>query len=749
VQTGELGRTILKIVNRGVVSLLCGASLTALGATAAQSQDAETAAPTTGPISTPPSSDPATPEAGQPGSGIAEIVVTARKVNENVQRVPIPVSALSAASLAAGRPLDAESISNVVPNVKVFKTVNNSNAYSFYIRGIGRDNNYFNVEAPVALYVDDVIYPYQVGPVLDVGGIDRIEILRGPQGTLYGRNATSGAVKYVTKRPNFSEVGGEASIGVGSYGRFDALAGMTGPLVNDVLAARIDVGVHRYGGFERDLTTGKNLGGTRSFGARGSLEWKPTDTLDIFASMDGLHARDEVQVPTSVIGGLSQTAPQPVPRFGSPYTVQSHPNMPQVNDLDVLGGTIQATFDLDAVVLKSISSYRGFTQDFANDVVGRSDVAYSGSLSHTRDRTFTQEFQATGTILSDRLKYVAGLFYLKSDTLNTTLSPSAAGTPFYTTDQHTKSFAAYLDGTFSITDQLHLTGGIRYTKDTKEALQSRKATAGVVFDALRGNAKWSAVTPRVGVDFQLTPDILLFASYGKGFKGGSLSSLTPTQVSAAGRFVDPEKAQNEEVGIKTSWFDRRLILNANYFWISYQDQTTAIFAPPPNQTNTLLVTNDAKYHGLEVEAIARPVPAWNIRAAAGLLHGEYTNFAAIPTIVGLIDKTPKHVPKFTLNVSTDYTFESLPLIAGSLTIGAVYNYITKTYECLGHQSVCVQEPYSLVDAHVTYTTPDGRFDIIAAGTNVTDKAYFKVASSLGARYYSPPAEYSLTLRARF
>jgi len=678
---------------------------------------------------------------------VETVIVTARKVSENVQHVPIPVSAISASALSTGRPLDAESISNVVPNVKVFKTVNNSNAYSFYIRGIGRDNNYFNVESPVALYVDDVIYPYQVGPVLNIGGIDRVEVLRGPQGTLYGRNATSGAVKYVTKRPEFGGFSGEASVDGGSYKRFDASLAMTGPIAGDVLAGRIDIGVSNSNGFAKDLTTGQYIGGTRSYGVRASLDWKPTDNFDVYAAIDGLNAGDEIQVPTSVIGGLSQTAPQPTNRFGSAYTVQSNVGMPHINDLDVLGGNVQATWNQDLVTLKSITSYRGFTQKFASDVVGTNAAAYSGSLTYTRDRTFTQEFQATGTIFNDRLKYVAGVFYLKSDTDNTVSQPGGAAKAFYTTHQSVESAAAYVDGTFAITDLLHVTGGLRYTKDSKDAIQSRAGLSGTIYTNKPGSAEWSATSPRIGIDYQMTPDVMLFASWGKGFKGGSLSSLTATATSAAALFVNPELAQNTEVGVKSSWFDRRLVLNANYFWTNYQDQTTAIFAP--GTTNTLLITNDAKYHGAELEVIARPVPQWRVRASVGNLHGEYTNYAANATIVGLIDKTPKHVPEFTFDLTTDYTFEEVPVIGGSITMGGSYNSITKTFECLGHQSVCVQEPYSVVDLHLSYAFPNNRFNLILAGTNVTDTTYFKIASSLGARYYSAPAEYSLTFRARF
>jgi iron complex outermembrane receptor protein len=160
--------------------------------------------------------------------------------------------------------------------------------------------------------------------------------------------------------------------------------------------------------------------------------------------------------------------------------------------------------------------------------------------------------------------------------------------------------------------------------------------------------------------------------------------------------------------------------------------------------------NDAAYQGFDLEVVARPISQWSARLAVGSLNAAYENFLTNPTIVGLLDKSPKHTPEWTVDLSTEYTFTDLPGVGGDLAIGGSYSYVTLTFECLNHIPTCQQEPYGLVNAHLAYTLPDDRFQIVLAGTNIANEAYFKIAASGGpSRYYSAPAEWSVALKARF
>ena len=701
--------------------------------------------PTAGQVGTAATAGPATvsttdqAQSGPRQANPAEILITARRVTERAQDVPLPVSVLSQDQLAVGRTPTVESLSGAVPNVKVFKTVGNADAYAIYVRGLGRDNNYFNVEAPVALYVDDVIYPYQVGPVVNVGDISRVEVLRGPQGTLYGRNATVGAVKYYTITPDPDHFDLTASFTGGSYGRAEATGGINVPLA-DNLAFRVSAAYHGYDGFYRDLRTGRDLGGTDDVGGRFSLHWKPTAHLTISGSLDGLQDRDEPQPITSYIVASPTLA---YPRFGDPLNVQTIATDPQLNKLDVLGGNIQVALAYDHVTIKSITSYRWSHQLFDVDPIGRASVTFAGSIADTRSKTFTQELQATGDFFDKRLTYVAGLFYLKSPTHFQAETPYAAGDPLYFTYQDAVTRAAYVNATLKVVGALSVSAGVRTGRDSKFDVQNlTKTTAGSFRSS--GSAHWNSTSPRFSVDYKFNRNFLAYASYSKGYEAGALSSVQPTLAALASVYVPPQTINDKEVGVKTQWFDGDLTLNTDYFWSKYLNQTTAVLTPA---LLPLLVATDQRAHGLEVEFRARPVHNWTIVGNIATLNGKYIDIdPSNASSSNLADKTPKHNPKFTFNVSTDYVLRRIFTQTDSFDVGASIYHTSSTFECINHNIVCVSPAYTLLDVHGAYTLPDERTEIIVSGTNVTNHKYFKVSVTGLGNFFAPPAEISVTFR---
>ena len=680
---------------------------------------------------------PAAPTEASQDEGTEEVVVTARRIQENVQDVPISMSVVTGAKLEQARGFTVESLNNIVPNIKVFKTVGNSNSYSIFIRGIGRDNNAFIIEAPIATYVDDVYYPYPTGLVIDNGGLERVEVLRGPQGTLYGRNATVGAIKYVTKRPSLVDEAGAASFTYGSYGRRETRLSYSAPLIEHELGVRFDIGHNGYGGYMEDVVTGDHLGGVDSLSGRMSVLYRPTDQMEIYFSIDALQSRDDLNVgtPNTTVNGVV------TPVYGSVHKMRNVIGVGP-NNLDVNGGTFQLTYDFEFGTFKSVSAYRDIHQRYTIDA-NSGFSAPAILLADNNDSTFTQEFQLTGDLFSNRLKYVLGFFYLDSSTRSVYARAATAATN--ATDYNTSSTAVYFDGTYAITDDIHVSAGIRYTKDSKDAITTRSGPAPNF--TVGGEESWSAVTPRVGADWQITDNIMIYGNWGKGFKAGGLATLEPSQPAAAAVFVPPEKITSTEIGVKTAWWGGRVVFNVNYFWGEYTDQAQTILAGNPLVTNVVFA--DAQVEGLELELHARVTDNWRIDATAGTLDNYFTFIPVGNPAANFADRTLKHSPRFAYMISTDYTFDKPLGVGGTLALGATYSWTDDTWESVQKVPLAFQPAYGTLDLRAVYTTEDDKYQVVLAGTNVTDTEYFKVVTVNFTRWYAPPAEWTLTFRAKF
>ncbi len=678
-----------------------------------------------------PAQSPASPSATRTGDAAdsGDIVVTARRVSETLQDVPLSVSAIGGLQTEANRAFTLESIDGLVPSVKVFQTVGQTNAYAIFIRGIGRDNGNFNVEAPVALYVDDVYYPFQIGPVIDLGGIDHIEVLRGPQGTLYGRNATVGAVKYVSTRPDLNDFNGRLNVTGGSYGRAEVNGGVSVPIVPGEVGLKVDAGYRSYGGFMFDRGAKKKLGGVSTVSGKASLLYKPSPTFELYVAGDATHSRNEPAVPTP----FTFTAATATPVFGTYIGERSGGDL---NKLDAGGGTVQAKLELGDITLRSISAYRTFHFGFITDGTG-GIVPNAWSQIDTQDDTFSQEFQSLGSVFDDRLTFVGGVLYLRSDTDGRITRATRTSR----TKQVSESSAAYVDATLKITPRLHASAGIRHTKDRKRAEQGVNSS-NAAFTA-SGSQEWSATTTRFSLDYQITDDILAYAIYGEGFKGGQLNSLEPATAAVANVFVPPEKASNKEIGLKTQWLDKAVTLNLNYFWTDYTDQTQAILI---NQISTLVFA-DAKLSGFEAEATVRPVRNWVFSGSLSTLDGVYTDVEPGHPAFTDPNKRLKQAPELSYRVDTHYTVDDV--FNGKLTFGGGLNYVSGTYQSVTKNALTYQKPYTVLNVDATYSFADERYAIAFAGTNVTNTEYFKIVTNPYVRWYSAPAEYTLTFKVRF
>jgi len=677
-------------------------------------------------------------------SGLMEVVVTARKRSEDLQKVPVAATAFSAVDLERQQSFGLEDLHLSVPNMTITRNNTGSNGAQIYIRGIGRDNSTWNEESGVAVYVDDVFMSQQIGSLLDFNDFERIEILRGPQGTLYGRNSTSGAVKFVMRRPQFEPTYGSADVTLGSFDRLDLRAHVGGEVVADRLAMKLDVASRTGGEYVRRPSTsaiapGEKLNGLDRQSARLSAVFKPSEATEVYLVGDYTTATDDLNTPISIVsdgaGGFR-------PRFNSFYI--SDPGVP--NDNKFTGYTLngQVSVDFGAWQLKSITAYRSIDDRLNGDLDGFS-VLPLDFLQRTKFDTMTQEFQFNGTL--GGATYVAGLYFLSED-LSANALNIFLGRLRTLSEQETTSYAAYADFSVPFSERLDLSLGGRYTRDKKDVAQSAINAAGVAtFTNVSGSKTWSEFSPRVALDFQANDDVLLYASWGKGFKAGAVANGRPPTADQANVFTAPEVSTTAEVGIKSQLFSNRLRLNFALFDTQYDNQQASF---RDTTTNVIrVVAADAEIRGAEVEATWLPVDALTLSLNVGWLDSEYTSVQPGHPAFAVRDRVRlKQVPKNSSRFSAEYRIP-VPALGGQINIGASYLRSSDIPRDIANNPIATTPAYSVVDAQIGYESDDGRWRVGAGGENLTGETYWTMATAPFARFYAPKRTWSATVRYKF
>ncbi len=685
-----------------------------------QSADAQSAAPPTAP--------PAS-ASGAPSNGVGDVVVTAEFRQTKLQQTPLAISAITAQTLQARGEMSVTDIAATVPNTVISPLGSGWGATeAAFIRGIGLGDNILSFEPGVPIYVDDVYNGRPQGSIFDLLDLDRIEVLRGPQGTLFGKNAVGGAVRLISKKPS----GDGSGYFEGSYGRFNRV-NLRGAwdisLVPDKVFLRVSgsskhadgyftlldyVCVHGAGSLGNiqsavgqtsgDCVTG-HLGSEGVDSGRAALRILASPTVEL--NIVGDYTRQRQEAPpdkytaitnvgfeslwNGVSEGLYGSGVDYDGRFvtSSPYTSYARYGtnpadgrlVPNENNMDHWG--VAGTIDWDAAPMlhiKSVTAYRDWWNTF-----GRSDASPLGNSSTFDDSThkqFTEELQLTGTV--GRLDYAAGAFYYHADDSNSgydALLPPVAGLPggVYDHDlldtQTTKDWAVFVHGVYHFTDQLSLTAGVRYTNDQKNAIvsvTSRPPNPAADFRT-PVNVKATRWNPTVELQYQFTPTFMTYAEYSTGFRGGGFSPRPndALQVTPFG----PEDVKNYELGFKSELFERRVRLNADIFYMTDDGQQNfksdcapcAPFVPWFHAVNA----GDSTNEGFEVELQARPVEGLQIDSSLGYLRYRLKANEAQRTVLlctTFADGTPcpqTRAPKWTFSAGVQY---KIPVgTVGSLT----------------------------------------------------------------------------------
>ncbi|WOF45703.1 TonB-dependent receptor (plasmid) [Sphingopyxis indica] len=686
------------------------------------------------------------------------IIVTARRRDERLIDVPVAITAYSGDALDKAGAMDITDIGQTTPNTTLEVSRGSNSTLTAFIRGVGQQDPVSGFEQGVGIYLDDVYLNRPQAAVLDIYDVERIEVLRGPQGTLYGRNTIGGAVKYVTKPlpedPSLTLKGT-----YGTYDQADLVVSASAPIGNLLRIGAAGARLSR-GGFGDNATTGLENYNKDVWAARGTVELGGYGE-PVLIRISGDYTKDK----SDPRGGHrlipSLATDQPV--LDDVYDSRGGLNDPR-QEIEAYGLAMNVSAELgDALTLRSISAWRKDNSatpiDF--DALPAADLDVPGYYFNEQ---VSQEFQLLYE--GDRLKGLLGFYYLNAsaDTLfDVRLFNTFAGfTAFTEADVDTETYAIFGDFTYDFTDRLSLSVGGRYTWDKRTASILRQnylgggspvfGGAGVPFGTpstdFEGSRNFNKFTPRVSLQFQPTPDHNLYASYSQGFKGGGFDPRgvgvnapavdpgNPTDAEVAD-FLSfrPEQVESYELGYKGSLLDRRLDVAIAAFYADYTDvQIPGSVACNVGGIQTFcgVVSNAGKatFKGVEFEGRARlgddlaaAGDRLTLSTALGFIDADYkeyvTNIGGVPTDVADYREV-QNTPKWTASGTLDY---SVPAGDGDLGFRTTLSYRSKTYQFEIPNPYIDQKGFALLDASLVYTAPGDRWSLGIFGRNLTNKKY--------------------------
>lgn len=694
--------------------------------------------------------------AGEDDGGISDIIVTASRTGESsAQRTPIAMSVFSADKLDGQLVLNVKDLVAVAPGLNVAQVTASA---VIYMRGIGSSNVFGGSDPSVTTQLDGVYIARAFGQFQDFVDVERLEVLRGPQGTLYGRNAIGGTINIISKKPT-NEFTGKAQL---SYGNFDAITAqgyVSGALVEDVVQASLAASYVTRDDYFDNLVAGRpGTGNANRGGVRGQLRILPAPNVELITRADWSKGNERFDSYDHLLvrftpGGVN-AAPLANSIVGNYHKVAI--NSPQFNRTKFWGISQEATIDLsDSLALKSLTAYRRSSYNLRVDSDGTDITAAEAGQAET-SRQFSQEFNLT--VNTDSLSGVLGLFYFKDKTstdlyannyASPVVPPANAFRIATTPDSHTRSFAAFAQGTYKITPELGLTAGIRYTKDKKRieqnfnriSLATGNSTPGFPF-VFELERSFDAFTPKFGIDWQATPNMLIYASVTRGFKSGGTSIFANTVPDLS---FAPETIWSYEGGIKTDLLDRRLRINASVFRYDYTNlQVQSLVAP-----GIVAIRNatDARVMGAEFEVTARPVDALTLTANYALLDAEYQTFtnSSVPNpLVPFVTGDPRFTAATrtfnatgnTLNAAPKHQFTGSAQLnfdvgGGKAFVRGDYYYQSRVFYDPSNAMIFSQKPYGLVGASIGWTSADRGWNIQLIGKNLTDKQYLVTIAANG------------------
>lgn len=686
---------------------------------------------------------------------LEEIVVTARKREESLQEVGMSLSALSGEDLRIRFDADLQTLQNMAPNLVVSDIQQGPGSpAAIAIRGIGTTDVEKNFDPTVGVVVDGVFIGVNSGAMLKAIDLESVEVLRGPQGTLFGRNSIGGVINVTRSRPDFDGVSGSVRAGAGNHGdmQLDAYLNVT---ASDQLAFRLGGAKRENDGWFYNATLDRDVGESDYWVISPSVLWRPTDNAEIYYRFDKTEQEQDANTlhnlaqPDQIFCALYGQCAQGLdtPQSGSDYTVLQNDDPPYQTYFDTETHILNASWDIDdryglEFVYGRFETDEEVYQDWDSTPL---------TLYHTdRPATWKQDsYELRLNYDGDRLSYTAGVYYWESDYridltsyigFGAILGVPGAGFDdsvvfpvFQTVSQSTESYAFFVEADYLLADRWTLTLGGRYTKDEKESAVVDPLTPEL---AVRGNPgnpfdeSWNEFTPKVGLRFQANDRLMYYGLYSKGFRAGGFNGRPGGgQYLAASTPYDPETVDNFEVGMKSEWLDGRMRLNVAAFMMNYKDKQEEQSVPVAGGTGqqTLVVNaSEASINGLEVDFSWLVNAYFTLEGNLGLLDAEYDELEDPALGLDLSDLELRRAPEVTAAVAPVLTFPAGP---GQITARAALRYVDDMELTFLNSPQSSVDSHTVLDASITYAI--NNLSVSVWGLNLTEDDSWTQAYDVG------------------
>ncbi|MCC7096669.1 MAG: TonB-dependent receptor [Thermomonas sp.] len=766
-----------------VASLLVGAPALAVEPVAAQGQPGAQEQTQAQPQTAKPSATaPSTP------TQLETVTVTARRVAEPIQEVPVAVSAFGETQLRDMQAAGVDGIQGSVPNLNIVQGRGSANSINVFIRGIGQPDALQTFDPGVGMYVDDVYYSRINGAMFSLFDIDQIEVLRGPQGTLYGKNSTGGAIKLSTKSP-FDYEGGSVEATFGNYGRAEGRFYVGGRL-SDTVAGSIAGAWISNNGFVRDAITGRHFNGDDTRALRAKFAFRPSDAFDATISFDYTHQDAALTLgrPTAPLVAVDMWPGYgpyvllltPTGRFNFRARTSFGPDKGQ--DMTHKGVSLVMNWNInDAWLLKSITAWRKL--DTASYIdIDASQYELGDVFVGLHQRQWSQELQLQ--YHSDSIKAILGAYYL-NERLPSHQEAYAddllryKGVPFtflrtIDDDLRTTSTALFANIDWDITEAWSLAAGVRWSRDRKSYFRTTSAFFGPPLGAFSADPQavipgirhsWSAVTPSVSLKYRFSDNVMGYVSANRGFKSGGFNGRANSQAESNNPIFDPEFVWTYEVGLKVQSADHRSMVNLTAFHSNYRDfqaRVSEVVQSGGVPTFAFPVLNAARMtiDGFEIEGSTLLGKSTMLSGQLSWMNARYRQFVDLrvtdPTRPDYNPHIHDHVPfspEFTGKIALQHGFE---MGNGSiLSIGGDVSYRSETWLSVDNRPNLRQSAYALVGLFGVWDSPQGAWQVRAGVRNLTNKTYmtegqeFSSVGNIQTAYFGWPRNWYLSVRYNF
>jgi iron complex outermembrane recepter protein len=771
----------------------------------------------------------------QGGGMLEEVLVTAnRRGAADIMTTPVAITAITNSDIEAYSPRDLNDIAVMVPSLSA-GTVSAFKSASFAMRGVSETTIIVYKESPVGVTIDDFVVNHVQTQNLEMFDIEQIEVLRGPQGTLFGKNTTGGMISVKTKRPDLENGDLDLRFELGDYGTQKVTANLNVPIIKDTLGFRLAAmqlksdGYYENGSDYGPLTVapglvepgggidgqvgqgnGKDLGGDDVLSMRAKMLWQPTDNFNALLQYE--YIRDEGDTPPIVNEsgpgynfynwGFPEQKGDPLKNAGITNEDRFLFEMSEGHQVDIDGIYLNMDWGIGDFTLYSVTGYREQESHLPNTYTGEVEVTLFDATRDDERETFQQELRLVSNF-DGPLNFVTGAFYQTEDVKFCVVQAVGFvdllldGEPTFLSsnplilcnEQNAESLAFYIDGTWDIADNMHLTAGLRYTDEEKEwtgrpRVPIQALTDGgfdpsftweQLGDPLRGanwsefpdgvqtdKEDWQEPTYRVNFAYDFSDTVFGYMGYSRGFKSGGYNDQTGTVVNPipelALKPTEPETADSYEIGVKASMLDSTANVSATVFWVTYEDAQRTFNASFPGGQETLFFNAaELEVAGLELEGTWAATSALMLRGNFMYQDAEFNKFTADLDFDGIDDidlsgKPPTRAPEYMATLDGIYTFE---FDAGNLDLNLRVAYEDESYS--GYSDVdeiydTTLDSKTVWDASVTFTTTNEKYFVRGVAKNFTDERYrtgsLSVANFWIMSAYGQPKYYGLEFGAK-